>query len=144
MPRSALAPSFVLLLALSLLGCQVFTDPLGRRDALEESQKKYTDLIRWGEITAAASYVEPDLREDFLELVPVFENIRITDYELGEIELDGKQSAELVVTYRGYLMPHFIEKTVVEKQSWKREKGNTWRVTPEIAGLIDGLAGTAQ
>jgi hypothetical protein len=122
----------------------VFTDPLGRQDALETSQKKYTDLIRWGEIMAAASYVEPELREHFVALAPIFKNIRITDYDIGEIEIEGKESAELIVTYYGYLMPHFLEKTVVEKQAWKRVEGNTWRVTPQIAGLVDGMAGTPQ
>ena len=37
-----------LLLLTTLVGCQSFTDPLGRQDALEDSQKRYTDFVRRG------------------------------------------------------------------------------------------------
>lgn len=141
MAKGALPALCVVMLVTPLLGCQAFTDPLGRQYALEQSQKKYTELIRWGDIARASNYVEPELRGDFMALAPIFKNIRITDYEIGEIELEDKVAADLVVTYRGYLMPAFIEKTLVEHQSWRRTKGNTWRVTPQLAGLVDGLIG---
>ncbi|MGH0031874.1 MAG: hypothetical protein ACQGVC_18960 [Myxococcota bacterium] len=45
-----------------LAGCVSPTDPLGREDALEDAQQRYTDLIRWGELEKAALFVDPEQR----------------------------------------------------------------------------------
>ena len=54
---------FVLVLAalfgVAGLGCaSSFVDPTGQRTSLENAQREYTKLIRWGEIRRAAGYVE--------------------------------------------------------------------------------------
>ncbi len=51
--------------ALISSGCFSLTDPLGREDALEETQREYTKLMRWGEIERASVYVDPALRQEF-------------------------------------------------------------------------------
>ena len=64
------------------MGCaSTLADPTGRQTALENAQRRYTQLVRWGEIKRASVYVEPDLREEFLSYEPFFEQIRFTDTE---------------------------------------------------------------
>ena len=49
--------------------------------------------------------------------------------------------AEVDVTYRGYVLPQYLEKRVREHQVWYRdeESGDEWRVRPELAAMIDGI-----
>ncbi len=51
-----------------LSGCVSPSDPLGRQDALEEAQQKYTELVRWGDVERAGKFVDPAMRDDFLRL----------------------------------------------------------------------------
>jgi hypothetical protein len=137
--------STAVLLALALAGlstsCFSFGDPLARGEALEETQRRYTEMIRWGDIDKAARYVDPEQREGFLALAQNFELIRITDYEIGELDIDPDTlaRAEVDVTYHGYVLNEFVERRVNDHQVWVREAGNDWRVRPELDALIDSL-----
>ena len=42
------------------------SDPLLREAALNETQRRYSALVRWSAFAKAARYVEPEAREDFL------------------------------------------------------------------------------
>ncbi|MEM7412853.1 MAG: hypothetical protein AAF430_21655 [Myxococcota bacterium] len=127
-----------------LSGC-VTSDPLGHAYALKEAQKRYTKAIRWGDLEMAARYVDPELRKDFLALASPFEQVRITDYEIGELDVEEEEltSAEVDVTYRGYVLPHFVEHRVLDRQVWTREEGmsSVWRVAPDLPALMRGLSG---
>ena len=131
------------LAALALLagaGCaSSLADPTGRLTALENAQRRYTQLIRWGEIRRAAAYVEPDLVEEFLSYEPFFEKIRITDTEAEEVTLDpSEDTASVDVTYRAYSLATFQEKQILETQEWTRHDGlkNNWLVRPQIAEIV--------
>lgn len=130
------------------LACVSPSDPLGRVEALEEVQKRYTEAIRWGDLERASRYVSPELREDFLALTDAFESIRFTDYEIGELDVDPEKHAraEVNVTYRGYVPPHYVERRVQDHQVWIREAGmgNHWKVHPQLALLIDEMGGRAE
>ena len=80
---------------------------------------------------------------EFLALADAFETVRITDYDIGEVDLDEETlaQAEVDVTYRGYVLPQYLEKRVREHQVWYRdeESGNEWRVRPELAAMLDGI-----
>jgi len=132
-----------LLAALALSACVSLADPWEHGRALELAQKRYTEAIRWGDLERAARYVDPSLRADFLALTPSFESVRITDYEIGELDVDtdGFESAEVDVTYHGYAMPHYLERRVSDHQTWYRdtEGGEGWRIRPELAALLEGL-----
>lgn len=123
--------------------CVSPNDPLGRSEALEEKQKRYTEAIRWGDIERAAQYVEPEQRSAFLALAPAFESVRFSDYEIGELdfESDERLAAEIEVTFRGYALPHYVERKIRDRQVWERAEGmrNDWFVKPELATLIDQL-----
>jgi len=137
--------SLAALLALALSGlstaCFSFGDPLARGEALEESQRRYTEMIRWGDIDKAVRYVDPEHQESFLALAENFELIRITDYEIGELDIDPDTlaRAEVDVTYHAYVLNEFVERRVSDHQVWYRLAGNDWRVRPELDALIDSL-----
>ena len=131
------------LAALTLLagvGCaSTFADPTGRLTSLENAQRRYTQLVRWGEIRRASAYVEPDLREKFLSYESVFEQIRFTDSEADEVDLDpSENTASVAVTYHAYSLSTFQEKRIFETQAWTRYDGiqNNWLVRPEIEGIV--------
>jgi len=130
------------LAALTLLagaGCaSTFADPTGRLTALENAQRRYTQLVRWGEIRRASVYVEPDMLEEFLSYEQFFEKIRITDTEAEEVTLASEDTASVDVTYHAYSLATFQEKQILETQKWTRYDGvkNTWLVRPEIAEFV--------
>jgi hypothetical protein len=131
------------LAALTLLagmGCaSTFADPTGRLTALENAQRRYTQLVRWGEIRRASAYVEPDLREEFISYEPFFEQIRFTDTEAENVDLDPSQdTASVAVIYRAYSLATFQEKRILETQEWTRYDGiqNNWLVRPEIEEIV--------
>ena len=135
-----------LLLALSILllaaGCITPGDPLGHRDALEEAQKRYTNMIRWGDAERAVQFVDPELREKFLAHAGELEDLAISDYDVGEIQYDDdNRTAQVEVTYRGYSLSHLVERKVRVTQEWHRSEGNDWLVRPEIEDVVAQLKG---
>lgn len=131
------------LLCLALAGCISPTDPLGREEALETAQKKYTELIRWGDVTRAGAYVDPEQRERFVALADTAANLRITDFEIGEIEFDH-DSARVLVTYSGYSVTEFVERSAREEQNWYREgMDNNWLVRTDLHDVVATLQGRA-
>ena len=130
-------------IALGLAACVSPNDPWERERALQLAQKAYLEALRWGNLEKASRYVDPDQREEFLALADSFEIVRITDYDIGEVDLDRETlaHAECDVTYRGYVLPHYVEKRVRDHQVWYRARSNDneWRVRPELAAMLDGL-----
>jgi hypothetical protein len=138
------------------LACISPSDPLGREEALQDVQRKYTELIRWGEVERAVRYVDPERHEAFLELAGEFEDLRITDYEVGALDNQGDFNIEtdrlpgngdratvaISVTYKGYVVSQMIERSFREKQEWYRDSiYNTWLVRPDLDGLLRGIQG---
>jgi iron uptake system EfeUOB component EfeO/EfeM len=130
------------LLLLFAAGCAALSDPLGRLDALDMAQHQYTEAIRWGYLDRARAFIEPERRAEFEQLEPVFQAIRFTDFEIGEIEGD-KNEAQVTVTYRGYAHTTQIEHTFREQQHWKRVEGlaNQWRVRSDLSEQVLALLG---
>src|SRR5262245_47508034 len=120
-----------------------FADPLGRENSLEDAQRQYTQLVRWGEIEKASAFVEEDGRAALLAHGPRLETIRITDYETGNIEYQSSDEATVTVTYRAYSLATVLEKEISEKQAWSRTPGlaNVWRVRSELPALLAQLKG---
>ncbi len=140
MHRTALAG----LLALGLLasGCSTLgnLDLIGSRKALEESQRRYTQLVRWGEYLAASDYVDPEIRSEFLDHMEGWEMVRFSDYQVRRVDIeDGVSEAEFRVSYLAYHVHSLIEKKVYETQSWYRGKAG-WQVRPDLEHLEASLA----
>jgi hypothetical protein len=130
-------------LGVGAAGCTATIDPLGRQDALAVAHKRYTEFVRWGELEKAGSFVDPELREAFLDLAPAYESLRITDFEVGDIVFDEKDAATVTVNYKGYLEATLIERSAREEQEWYRDEGlkNVWHVRPQLAEVLDALRG---
>ena len=131
-----------LLAVFAITGCVSFSDPLGRHDALEMAQKQYTEAIRWGYLERARAFVDPEERGAFELLMPIFEEIRITDFEIGEIEGDENE-ADVTVTYRGYGRAYQVERLFREHQQWSRVEGlkNQWHVQSDLDEGLRTLLG---
>jgi hypothetical protein len=141
---AGMRPARVLALFAVLLagpaGC--VTDPLGRHTAFNDTQRQYTQALRWGEIEKASSFVDPALREQFLAHAPAFQALRITDFAIGEVDYRD-DSATVTVTYDGYSLDSFVERKIREEQAWYREDGsNRWRVRSDVAVFAEA-AGAA-
>jgi len=116
-------------------------DPFKRQYELEQSQKRYSDLVRWSKFDEAAQFVAPEERRAYRDRMPDFNEIRFTDHSTGPWELDEeKRHTVIEVTYTGYSMRTPIEIEVHETQTWTREGNNSsWRVVSEFTDL-DRLA----
>jgi hypothetical protein len=125
-------------------GCVSPSDPLDHRGALEDAQKRYTNMIRWRDAAKAVQFVEPSLRDQFLAHAGELESLEISDYDLGEIVYgDDDKSATVEVTYRGYSLSHLVERTIHVTQKWSRESGNDWHVSPDLETVVAQLRGQA-
>ena len=137
------ATRWLVLVALAVSACVSPSDPWERQRALTQSQRKYSEALRWGNLEKAAKYVDPEMRGEFLALSDRFDNVRISDYDIGEVELDEETlaQAEVDVTYHGYALPQYIEKRVRDHQVWYRDEdsGSEWRVRPELAVMLDEI-----
>lgn len=134
------APLLLVLVALaaSLAACATL-DPLQRKQSFEESHKLFTQYLRWGKITQASSYVDPELRADFLSLAPELTEMRFTDYEIVSADIDDKWGSAVVdVRISGYRLSSPIEHTHEFTEEWRRE-GLTWLVRLDVDALRAAL-----
>ena len=140
----------LLLVILPLIFCsgciavfvEMFTDPMGRKAAFARDQHEYTKLIRWGDVEAAARFVHPEMREQFLSLKGRFDGIRVTDFDVGEVTFgEREKTATIDVTYHAYSLASMVEKEIKETQEWERLGGNNhWVVRPKLEGLVEQVA----
>lgn len=141
MSRTSLA--LVVTLAFGLLsqvGCSFgeiyLDDPFLREVALQDQQKHYTSLIRWSAFHKAARYVQPERRDEFMQVAPPLKEFRFTDYESQPVEVDASGECTVEVTYYGYRTDSPFEVEVQETQHWKRNGiTNEWQVFPIFRGL---------
>lgn len=147
-PRG-LKPGLAMLVAvlcaapLGLLGCAFGEirphDPMDRQLSLEDRHKDYTDLVRWSKFRAAAAFVKPEARSEFLKQMPDADEVRFTDWEAEEWEFEDPETMDraiIEVRYRGYSMNRPFEVKVHEQQEWTREgRSNHWNVVSRFLDL---------
>jgi hypothetical protein len=120
----------------STLGCAFgeiyWDDPLKREYSLGESQKRYTELVRFGKFADASAFVDPVMTEEFVQSFPSHKNFAFTDYESGQIEFDDegtRENATVRVEYSGYHSDSLVLMDFVENQHWYRDSVmNDWLV----------------
>lgn len=138
--------SGVLLLAVALaggaLGCAFGElrphDPLQREYSLEEMQKRYTDLVRFGNFSMAARYIAPEQRRTFMASMPREDELRFLDYETDPFVLNEAMTESTVeVVYTAYSPWVLTQVELFETQTWSRPEGigNRWRVQSTFVGL---------
>lgn len=116
--------------ALGALGCATLTD---QGAMFKDSQRRYTRLMRFTEFDRARAFVAVDAKDEFRETTEALGNIRFTDYEIEEIESDGKVGT-VTVQYSGYRPTTATVVTLSEEQHWELV-GNTWTVRPTLAEI---------
>lgn len=130
---------------IAMFGCAINPfDISGKERALEDAQRKYTELVRWGEIDHASVFVDPKIAADFLRTAELLKNVRFTEFESGKLEFgEGSETAIVNVVYHAYSKKTLIEQTFRERQEWYREAsaGNQWRVRPNLAAIARKLSG---
>lgn len=127
-------------------GCALIgelADPTGRQKSLEDSQRKYTELVRWGQLERASDYVDPELREQYLNHAEAFARIRFTDFESGQLVIGDDGTATTIVVYHAYSLRTLLEKRILERQQWYRDDKTFrgWRVRPQLRQVIAGVTG---
>jgi hypothetical protein len=128
---------------MSQLGCAFgevyWDDPLKREYSLGEIQKQYTHYLRFGNVQAAARFVDPELQDQFYERFPSRDTVVFTDFESGPIKFDDietRMNATILVTYSGYYSDSLIVLDIIETQEWYRSSAaNDWKVRPDFEGL---------
>jgi hypothetical protein len=113
-------------------------DPFDRNLSFSEAQHQYTVLIRWSEFQKAKAFVVEADREKFLADTKALKNVRLTDYESEQVDVEneGMNKATVHVTYTLYLPSSPYETQISEVQEWTREgRGNTWLVRPQFEAL---------
>ncbi len=130
--------SALVLVAPLALGCVMFSDPLQRQAALEDAQRRYTELVRWGDLRQASKFVDPEELNAFLALADALEEIRVTEFDISEIEYDGEREVNVLVTYHGYSLSTFLEHRFSEQQTWYRNSSlkTVWRVRTNLGAAI--------
>jgi hypothetical protein len=114
--------------AFAALGCATFTD---QGAMFKESQRRYTNLMRFTDFDKARAFVALDAKEEFRKTTTALRDIHFTDYEIEEIQTDGK-SGTVTVAYSGYRSSSPVVVTLSEEQHWEL-LGNTWIVRPTLA-----------
>lgn len=133
--------SVVLVVASTLVGCAAGefrpSDPFDRKLSFDESQHRYTVLVRWAEFQKAKAFVLEDHREQFMTDIESFKDARFTDFEAEDADLDEeKRTATVRVTYTAYLPSSPYEVEIVEIQEWSREgMGNAWQLKSRFEGV---------
>jgi len=130
---------------LATFGCaNSMFDFSDKQGALKEAQRKYTELVRWGEIESASAFVDPAISDAFLDTAQLFQNIRFTDFESGPLEFgEGSETATVNVVYHAYSTRTLVEKRFRERQEWYLEENseNRWRVRPNLDAIAKQLTG---
>lgn len=126
---SRLRHAFVFALATSALatGCASVSDKMV---VFQDTQRRYTQLVRFTDYEKAGRYVVPEDRRAYRERTGALGDLRFSDYDIEDVQADG-DSATARVQYVGYRSSSPIVVTYVEEQEWRFESG-TWQVRSVI------------
>lgn len=144
--RSLAALALATLALAPLAGCAFGEfrpdDPFRRQLSLEDAQRAYTNYVRWNQFGDAARFVDPELRDAYLDQAPSFRDFRFTDWEATPVILDEeKRTSTIRITYQGYRTTTLVEVPVEETQEWYRDGVlNEWFVRPTFVSPALGLA----
>lgn len=101
-------------------------------DTLGDSIRGYNDGVRWGRYTVAAVKVPPKERAEFIsEMDERAENIKITDYDIVDVNAKSDREAKVRIKMAWY---DDREGTVHEThavQTWERQ-GKLWFMVEEV------------
>lgn len=108
-------------------GCAGMAD---RSVVFRDTQRRYTQLMRYTDYDKAGRYVLPEARPSFRARTSALGDLRFSDYQVEEVETDG-DTATARVSYIGYRVSSPIVVTFVEEQQWTL-MGSNWQVRSTI------------
>jgi len=122
-------------------GVRDWLDVRGHKARLENSQKRYVRFLRWGEYGSAAYLVAEDVREEWLDEVKGFREVRFADYDVIDTDINELQTeATIVVKYEAFHLARLVTYGWSERQLWKRDLlSGAWTVTPDLEGMRTAL-----
>lgn len=129
-------------LSLFALGC-----PLGGQSKPARAQEAALELnlnARFGRMELAAEHVSPKARDQFFDRRKGWgNNIRVADYDLTGLKMQGEEDAETFVKVAWYRANEGDLRMTTLKQKWHEFKGD-WKLTDEqrVEGDL-GLLGEA-
>jgi hypothetical protein len=118
-------------LILTLAAC---TTPGARQDELSNTVRAYENTIRWGRITAAYDFLQPEMAAS-VEIPQGLEEIKVTGYDrLGPlVPLDeDKLRFRTAAAIRYVHLDRQVERGITDQQVWEwdAEAKRWWRANP--------------
>ena len=144
--RNAFATLLLALSAVLPSGC-LFShgqfDLLGTGTAFDETQERFSRLVRWGHWQMAVPLVAEDEREHFVEAMRKLEGVKFTDWEVLDVEVaTGFDTAHAEIRLEGYRESTLTTAEAVMVQEWQRIQGieSEWVVRPNLDSLVVAFA----
>lgn len=132
----------MLLSSAALVGCPGFhqSPPVRAQEAATELNMN----SRFGRMELAAEKVSPKARQGFFDRRRTWGGkVRVADYELAGLRMQGEEDAEVVVRVAWYRIDEGDLRSTVIRQKWHDFKGD-WKLTEEARADGDiGLLGEA-
>lgn len=100
-------------------------------DTLVDSIRGYNEGVRWGRFAAAASRIPPRERSQFVaEMDERAEDLKITDYEIVNVDARGPREARVQVKLSWYRASEGTLRETHAVQTWERQ-GDAWMMVAE-------------
>ena len=110
------AQRFLLLLSLLLSAC---LGAVANSPGLPQTSSHFSESMRWSDFRTAAQYLQPQLRESFLEQFREDADLHVVDSRMTSVELneaENRAEAEYVMEY--YRLPSSRVKKWFWQQQW--------------------------
>ena len=129
-----LVKGFLVVIFLMLTACATQT---GLSEEFDRSVKAYNRLLRWHEIeSAGVTYIDPELREDFLKQAEILKNrgLSVTDFRiLSSKYIPEKKSGDVITEFDYYILPSNRIKTISYRQDWVyQESIKSWKLKSKL------------
>jgi len=100
-------------------------------DTLGESIRRYNEGVRWERFAVAAVHVPPKERTTFVEEADErAEDLKITDYEVVNVDARGDKEAKVQVKLSWYRESEGTLRETQSVQTWEKH-GKTWWMVDE-------------
>jgi len=124
-----------LVCAFLVAGCAT---SIGNRSKLDSALYTYQSTIRWGDLSGAMAFVDPELREK-LQPTPLqqqrMQQLQVTGYYVQGTEQPAEDELRQVVEIRVVNRHTQVERSVIDRQVWKwNRKDDAWWL---VSGLPD-------
>jgi hypothetical protein len=118
-------------------------DLLGTGTAFDETQVRFSRLVRWGHWEMASAMVAEDQREHFIEVMRGLQDVKFTDWEIMLLDVaKGFDTARVEIRIEGYRQSSLMHHEAVMIQEWERIPSidSEWVVRPDMEAVARAFA----